>query len=92
MKKTKLTVQDVRTAIENMHDEELSSMVAEMSDEELLAANFKDDFGMDSLDVIEMTLEMERDHAINIPDSAYEKMKHRGETFEALLNAYNECI
>ena len=92
MKKNKLTVQDVRTAIANMHDEELSSMIDEMSDEELLAANFKDDFGMDSLDVIEMTLEMERDNALHIPDSAYEKMDSKGGTIKDLLDAYNECI
>lgn len=92
MKKKELTVQDLRKAISNMNDEELSSMVEELSDEDFLEAEFMEDLSMDSLDVIEMTMEIEREHAIQIPDNAYERMRIRGGTVKVLLDTYNENL
>jgi len=88
----KLTIQDVRRAIYDMHDNELSEIVAEISDDDLLDTSLTEDLMMDSLDVIEMTLEIERLHGISIPDDAYDKVKYKDSKIRTLLDIYNEAI
>ena len=92
MEKVKLTVQDVRNAVNYMHDAELSEIVSEYSDDKLAEANLMSDLQMDSLDIIEMTLEIEQARSVCIPDEAYEKIRYSGGSVQAMLDIYNEFI
>ena len=92
MKKKVLTLQDVRDAIHCVNDEELSEYINSISDEELLASSFHEDLGMDSLDVIELMLEIERMCTVSIPDAAYETIVAKGGTVQALLETCNEIV
>ena len=92
MEKKILTLKDVRDAVRCINDEELSEYLNSISDDELLASNFKEDLGMDSLDVIELMLEIERMYAISIPDAAYETIVAKGGTVQALLETCNVIV
>lgn len=92
MKKVKLTIQDVRDAINDMNDAELSEFVSELPDDKLAEANLMTDLQMDSLDIIEMTLEIEQARSVSIPDEAYEKIRNSGGSVQDMLDIYNEVI
>ena len=45
-------------------------------------ANFIDDLGADSLDTVELVMELEEEFEINIPDDAAEKIQTVGQAVE----------
>lgn len=90
MEKKIITLKEVREALRCLNDEELSEYIDSISDEELLASSFHEDLGMDSLDVIETTLEIERMCAVSVPDEAYYSFQKKGGTVQALIEIYNE--
>lgn len=87
-----LTVDDVRKAIDELGDPELSCEVEDMSDEDLLGKSFEHDFMLDSLEIVTVTMNLERDHHLSVPDEAVTNFKLNGSTVKALLDEYNKAI
>lgn len=53
-------------------------------------ANFIKDLGADSLDTVELIMELEREFNINIPDDQAEKITTVGEAIAYIENAMNK--
>jgi len=87
-----ITISDVRAAIDAMNDEELSKEIAGLSDEALLDMSFRDDFDMDSLEVIEVAMELERKKQISIPDESVVNFNENGGTVKAMIEEINRVI
>ncbi|MBQ7632751.1 MAG: hypothetical protein IJS88_01385 [Alphaproteobacteria bacterium] len=87
-----LTVDDVRKAIDELGDPELSCEVADMSDEDLLGKSFEHDFMLDSLEIVTVTMNLECDHHLSVPDDVFTSFKLSGGTVKALLDEYNKAI
>ena len=51
-----------------------------------LEASFVDDLGADSLDTVELVMELEEEFEINIPDDAAEKIQTVGQAVEFIEN------
>ena len=49
-------------------------------------ASFTDDLGADSLDTVELVMELEEEFEINIPDDAAEKIQTVGQAVEFIEN------
>ena len=92
---TELTVKDVRNAICEEDRTFLGSnnqKTKTMSDEELLKANLSDDLGLDSLDVISVSMTLERKCNIVLPDASFTTIKKNGNTVQNLLNEFNRFL
>ncbi len=90
--KKEITISDVRVVLDELLDLEGRNEVAQMTDEELLNCNFREDLLMDSLEIIESVMIMEKDFDIRVPDSAYDHFKDNGGTVRALLDEINLAI
>ncbi len=55
-------------------------------DEITSEASFQEDFGADSLDIVELILAMEEEFKINIPDEEAEKIRTVGEAIAYIKN------
>ena len=53
-------------------------------------ASFVDDLGADSLDNVELVMELEEEFDINIPDDAAEKIQTVGQAIDHIERAVNE--
>nr|MBK9649747.1 acyl carrier protein [Bacteroidota bacterium] len=53
-------------------------------------AKFMDDLGADSLDMVEMVMEFEKEFKINIPDDDAEQIKTVGDAEKYILNVINK--
>ncbi len=58
-------------------------------DEITSEASFQEDFGADSLDIVELILAMEEEFKINIPDEEAEKIRTVGEAIAYIKNHIN---
>jgi len=65
--------------------------VEQMSDENLLKCHFKEDFDLDSMDIVEITLCIENAHEVDIPNSEIEYVLSKG-TVRAMYERYNELL
>ncbi len=54
-------------------------------------ASFLDDLGADSLDTVELVMELEEEFDINIPDDAAEKIQTVGQAIEFIEKAQNNA-
>ena len=90
--KKEITISDFRVVLDELLDLEGRNEVAQMTDEELLNCNFREDLLMDSLEIIESVMIMEKDFGIRVPDDAYDHFKDNGGTVRALLNEINLAI
>ncbi len=54
-------------------------------------SNFVNDLGADSLDTVELVMELEEEFEINIPDDAADKIQTVGEAITHIENASNEA-
>jgi acyl carrier protein len=52
-------------------------------------ANFKDDLGADSIDLVELIMEFEREFELSIPDEKAEEIQTVGNAIEFLEQAIN---
>ena len=52
-------------------------------------ANFKDDLGADSIDLVELIMEFEREFELSIPDEKAEEIQTVGNAIEFLEKAIN---
>ena len=50
-------------------------------------SNFVNDLGADSLDTVELVMELEEEFEINIPDDAADKIQTVGEAIDHISNA-----
>ena len=50
-------------------------------------SNFVNDLGADSLDTVELVMELEEEFEINIPDDAADKIQTVGEAIDHIQNA-----
>ena len=55
-----------------------------------LESNFVNDLGADSLDTVELVMELEEEFDINIPDDAAEKIQTVGQAVEHIEKACEE--
>ena len=93
MKKKKITVADLRKCL-SYTDCRFGNLAEEMSNEELLKAKPHYDFGMDSMDITELTMEIEKECAVSFPDDVVDRYidHHWRDDFASLLRVYNEEI
>ena len=54
-------------------------------------SNFVNDLGADSLDTVELVMELEEEFEINIPDDAADKIQTVGEAITHIETASNEA-
>ena len=54
-------------------------------------SNFVNDLGADSLDTVELVMELEEEFEINSPDDAADKIQTVGEAINHIENASNEA-
>lgn len=66
--------------------------VDNMSDDELRKACFYKDFGMDSLDVIELSMSLERELSVSVPDEAVPEYITKGGTIQAMMDVFKTQI
>ena len=76
----KLTLNDFREALSRIS---LAENIYRLSDEELLSADLQDDLLLDSLDMLELTLELENSAHVSTPDVTSYR------TVQAFLDACN---
>lgn len=62
----KLCLNDFREALSRVS---FADNIYRMTDEELRSANLKEDLFLDSLDMLELTLELENSARISVPDT-----------------------
>lgn len=89
MSKKQLTLVDIRRAIGDLCDSELSEDVRKMSDEELLKCELEEDLGLDSMDIVDFTLNLENNCNICLPYDIVEDIRCDGQTVEKCLNVCN---
>lgn len=74
-------------------DERVIDIVAEQlgvdKDKITQETSFVNDLGADSLDTVELVMELEEEFDINIPDDAAEKIQTVGQAIEYILKAQN---
>ncbi len=92
MKKKVITLNELRSAISDVLNDEIGEDVKKMSDDALLDSDMLEDLVMDSLDIIESVMLVEKNHGISIPDNAYENFRNRGCTVRALLDEINRVV
>ncbi len=90
--KKKITLSDLRQAFIELNDSEVIEDTEKMSDEALLDCNFREDLQMDSLDVLELMLIVEKNCSISVPDDSYERFERNGGTVRAALEEINSVI
>ena len=81
-----------------MSDEQIRQRVVEIVCEHLAynkeqvtdATNFVEDIGADSLDIVELVMELEEEFDIQIPDDQAEKIKTVGEAIDYIETAIQE--
>ena len=90
MDKKQLTLDDIRRAIKDfdLPYTELWDHADKMSDEAFAKCNFAEDFGMDSMDIVEITMILEKRCAISISDSSTDYVIGHN-TVQAMLDKYN---
>lgn len=89
-KETKiLTITKMNSRIRQLVRQDLKQIINDVLDYELPAITggtiLQNDLGMDSLDVVELILEVEKLYNIQIPDDAAEKVRTFNEAFKLLL-------
>ena len=76
-----------------MEFEKLQQIIAEVlnidADEITMNTTFMDDLGADSLDVIQIIMDIEEEFDIEIPTEAAEKIVSVGDAVEQIKNALN---
>ena len=91
MSKRQLTLDDIRKAISETSIYEIGEDVNKMSDEAFAQCYLEDDLGMDSLDLMELTMQLERNFDFSIPDDAEERVFKLG-TIADLVKEYNKFM
>ena len=75
-------------------EERVKSIIVEQlgvdEDEVTLEASFTDDLGADSLDIVELVMELEEEFDIQIPDDQAEKIKTVGEAIDYIEKAIKD--
>lgn len=92
MEKRKLTLDDIREAVYSLNNAQLGEDVRRMNDEALLKCRLAEDLGMDSMDVLELILNLENRCNICFPIGIEVEIKHGGDTVQECLNACNNQI
>lgn len=89
MSKKQLTLGDIRRAIYDLHCSELSEDVRKMSDEALLKCELEEDLGLDSMDIVDFTLNLENNCNICLPPHIVDDIRRDGRTVEKCLDVCN---
>lgn len=87
-----ITLNDVRQALRDTQYPSVMTKVDNMSDDELKKACFRTDFGMDSLDTIELSMNLERRLSVSVPDRAVSEYITKGGTVQAMMDVFNNVI
>ena len=91
----KVTLKDIRKVLNENLDYSFcdkTQKIEQMSDDELLAVNIVEDMGLDSLDLMVLTMSLERNCNVVIPDETYDAIKEKGSTVKALLEETNRFL
>ena len=91
----KITLDDIRKVLcENLDYAfcDKTKNVKKLSDEELLKVNIEKDLVLDSLDFIVLTMTLERNCNVVIPNDAFDAFQKKDGTIEALLEEYNRFL
>ena len=91
MKKV-ITLEDVRAALTDTLDAEGKRELDKMSDEALLDSNLNEDLLMDSLEIIESVMVLEKECGISVPDESYDNFRKNGSTVRAMIDEINRVI
>ena len=75
----------VRTEVEGKYIELVSEKIYADNYNVTLDSNFQDDLGCDSLDVIEILMEAEREFGVVIPDDRIEHIKTVREAIDLIM-------
>ncbi len=75
MKKTLITLADVRQALVDSISGPAQQKTPTLSDEQLLKTDLVNDFKMDSLELVELTMHLEHDLRITISDEMFSAFK-----------------
>lgn len=70
----KMTLAKMRLAFDALSDDSLAERISKMPNESLLKADIYKDIGVDSLDLVELIMHLERQNDIEIPFDVEEKM------------------
>lgn len=92
MKKKQLTLEDLRKAIYDLNYPELSRDVERMSDEAFLECQLEEDLGLDSMDVVELTVNLENNCDICLPCNIEHDIERNGNTVQICLNTCNNLL
>jgi acyl carrier protein len=84
--KVKKIMSELASRVKQIIVDKLAIDAAEITPE----ANFIKDLGADSLDTVELIMELEREFNINIPDDQAEKITTVGEAIAYIENAMNK--
>ena len=83
-----VTIADVRDAMESCINETAQQQAPVLSDEQLLKINIFNDFKMDSLELVEMIMHLERNLGISIPDEMFSEFPEA--TVKNLIDCCNK--
>lgn len=89
--KKQLTLDDIRQAISKTSFSENEENVTKMPDEAFERCTLKEDLGLDSLDLLELTMQLERDHNLEIPYDVEKRVLDYG-TVADILEEYNKSM
>ena len=77
--------ENIEQAVKKIIAEQLGVNEGEIKNE----SSFVDDLGADSLDTVELVMELEEEFDINIPDDAAEKIQTVGQAIKFIEEAQN---
>lgn len=90
-----VTLEDIRKVLcENVDYSfcDKAKNLEQISDDELLDINIVEDMGLDSLDLMVLTMSLERNCDVVIPDVTFDAIKERGSTVRVLLEETNRNL
>ena len=90
-----ITLEDIRKVLNENVDYSFcdkTKCVEQMSDDELLDVNIVEDMNLDSLDFMVLTMTLERNCGVVIPDDAFDAVRKKNNTVRALLEESNRFL
>jgi len=80
-----MSIDEIANKVRSIIVDKLSVDEAEVKNDD---ANFTDDLGADSLDTVELIMELEKEFSIAIPDEAAERITTVGQAIEYITKNY----
>lgn len=86
----KITIKDIREAINYVCQTDANHIIQNMSDEELLVCDFVKDLNIGNIRLLNVAIELQQVHGIKIP---FDRLRKRpDDTIGAFLTTINEYI